>query len=43
MRKDMKWSLQRCLDSLPGALKQELHEGGWKPMRGCVWLPGDGV
>lgn len=43
MRCDLKWSVQRTLDTLPQAMKAELDGVEWKPSRHAMWMPGDGL
>ena len=38
LRGDLKWSLERILDALPGALRTELDGGHWTPEDRPGWF-----
>jgi hypothetical protein len=43
LRGERKWTVDRCLDALPHALKVELSGGTYEPDRRSVWVPTDGA
>jgi hypothetical protein len=43
LRSDLKWGIERIVDSLPGFLDQELSGSDWVPDARTIWAPGDGV
>lgn len=41
MRGDLRWSLDRCIDSLAGFLESKLNGTPWEPSERVCWMPGD--
>lgn len=42
LRGDLKWGLDRIVDSMPDILKAELLGTKWEPDKRSCWVPSDG-
>lgn len=39
LRGDMKWSVERIIDALPGLLRKKLDGVSWEPTARAMWTP----
>lgn len=42
LRRDLLWTTERIIDTLPDALKAHLDGEEWSPSQRQVWIPSDG-